>query len=86
ASIAPFESHLLDWELALQRAGNKPELALEMLDMLLQSVPETLEQLNGSAQQEDTQTLLTVIHKFHGACCYTGVPTLKTWPKRWKRH
>ncbi|WP_046003475.1 two-component sensor histidine kinase BarA [Pseudoalteromonas rubra] len=77
ASIAPFESHLLDWELALQRAGNKPELALEMLDMLLQSVPETLSQLSESAQQEDTQTLLTVIHKFHGACCYTGVPTLK---------
>ena len=77
-SPAPFESNCLDWSLALQRAGGKGELALEMLNMLLQSVPETLSQLNEAIEQNDCQTVLSVIHKFHGACCYTGVPKLKS--------
>ncbi|WP_440055568.1 two-component sensor histidine kinase BarA [Pseudoalteromonas sp. T1lg65] len=76
-SVPPFESSQLDWTLALQRAGNKPDLALEMLNMLLSSVPETLQQLETAQQQNDTQSLLRVVHKFHGACCYTGVPNLK---------
>ncbi|WP_419148810.1 two-component sensor histidine kinase BarA [Pseudoalteromonas 'SMAR'] len=76
-SVPPFESHMLDWPLALQRAGNKPDLALEMLNMLLTSAAETLEQIETAHEQSDVQTLLKVIHKFHGACCYTGVPTLK---------
>ena len=76
-SVPPFESHMLDWPLALQRAGNKPDLALEMLNMLLTSAAETLEQIEAAHEQGDLQTLLKVIHKFHGACCYTGVPTLK---------
>ncbi|MCF2856527.1 two-component sensor histidine kinase BarA [Pseudoalteromonas sp. SMS1] len=77
SSVAPFESHLLDWNLALQRAGNKPHLALEMLNMLLQSVPETIDLLNTASEHEDPEQLLKIVHKFHGACCYTGVPKLK---------
>ncbi|KZN66774.1 two-component sensor histidine kinase BarA [Pseudoalteromonas luteoviolacea] len=77
SSVAPFDSHLLDWNLALQRAGNKPHLALEMLNMLLQSVPETIELLHAASEQEDPEQLLKIVHKFHGACCYTGVPKLK---------
>ncbi|KZN53363.1 two-component sensor histidine kinase BarA [Pseudoalteromonas luteoviolacea] len=77
SSVAPFESHLLDWNLALQRSGNKPHLALEMLNMLLQSVPETIDHLNEASEQEDPEQLLKIVHKFHGACCYTGVPKLK---------
>ncbi|MEQ2353279.1 two-component sensor histidine kinase BarA [Pseudoalteromonas piscicida] len=76
-SVPPFNSQMLDWGLALQRAGNKPDLALEMLNMLLSSVPETLQQLESAQDAEDLPTLLKVVHKFHGACCYTGVPTLK---------
>lgn len=73
----PFTSSSLDWSLALQRAGGKHELALEMLNMLLLSVPETLRLLEEATQDEDCEHLLSIIHKFHGACCYTGVPKLK---------
>ena len=77
-SPAPFESNRIDWTLALQRAGGKSELALEMLNMLLLSVPETLNLLIKAIDDKDCQQVLTIVHKFHGACCYTGVPKLKS--------
>jgi|TARA_Y100000782_G_scaffold29956_1_gene33455 two-component system sensor histidine kinase BarA len=77
-SEPPFESARLDWQLALQRAGGKEELALEMLNMLLLSVPETLRLLNEAIEKEDCEHVLSIVHKFHGACCYTGVPKLKS--------
>ena len=73
-STAPFNSTRLDWALALQRAGGKPELANEMLNMLLLSVPETLNLLNQAIVSNDCPQVLSVINKFHKACCYTGVP------------
>lgn len=76
-TTTPFDSHLLDWEQALQRAGGKNDLALEMLNMLLQSVPETIQLINAAMMSNNLEHLLTIIHKFHGACCYTGVPKLK---------
>ncbi|BBN81031.1 histidine kinase [Pseudoalteromonas sp. A25] len=77
-STAPFESPLLDWQLALQHAGGKPDLALEMLNMLLDGLEDLLNTLEQAYEQKDAQALLSVIHKFHGACCYTGVPKLKS--------
>ncbi|KPM81803.1 two-component sensor histidine kinase BarA [Pseudoalteromonas lipolytica] len=77
-SEPPFDSARLDWQLALQRAGGKEELALEMLNMLLLSVPETLRLLNEAIEKEDCEHVLSIVHKFHGACCYTGVPKLKS--------
>ncbi|GAA59615.1 two-component system, NarL family, sensor histidine kinase BarA [Pseudoalteromonas sp. BSi20652] len=77
-SPAPFQSSRIDWPQALQRAGGKNELALEMLNMLLLSVPETLKLLVKAIDDKDCQQVLSIIHKFHGACCYTGVPKLKS--------
>ncbi len=76
-SQPPFKSKSIDWELALQRAGRKTDLAHEMLNMLLFSLPETLSNLEKAIKAEDLSLLLQVVHKFHGACCYTGVPNLK---------
>ncbi|MET0379023.1 MAG: ATP-binding protein [Spongiibacteraceae bacterium] len=65
----------VDIALCLQRARQKPDLARDMLagvlDML-PSVQQTLTTADLSAEQ-----LLTVIHKLHGACCYTGTPQLQ---------
>ncbi|WP_288337232.1 two-component sensor histidine kinase BarA [uncultured Pseudoalteromonas sp.] len=77
-SPAPFESSRIDWPLALQRAGGKNELALEMLNMLLLSIPETLNLLTKAIDDEACEQVLSIVHKFHGACCYTGVPKLKS--------
>jgi len=69
--------HHIDWPLALQRAAGKQDLALEMLGMLLTSVPETKQNMQAFMEQEEVESLMKVVHKFHGACCYTGVPKLK---------
>ncbi|WP_105213701.1 two-component sensor histidine kinase BarA [Pseudoalteromonas sp. T1lg22] len=76
-STPPFASNGLNWDLALQRAGGKEDLAQEMLNMLLLSIPETVSLIEEAMTAKDHQRLLSIIHKFHGACCYTGVPKLK---------
>ena len=66
----------IDWSLALKHAANKPDLAREMLQMLINTVPDNLEQIALAMDEEDQPRLLHLIHKLHGACCYTGVPRL----------
>ena len=69
--------HHVDWPLALTRAAGKQELAVEMFVMLVNSLPELLESIKQNYADDNLDLLLSVIHKFHGACCYTGVPKLK---------
>mgnify|MGYP003137674897 FL=1 len=69
--------NLIDWQMSLQRAGGKPGLAKDMLQMLLTSLPQTQQALNVAIAANDNEQLLQLIHKLHGACCYTGVPALK---------
>ena len=70
-------SHYIDWSLSLQRAGGKAELALEMLQMLCSSLPESFQHIQQSWQAGDAEQLLHHVHKLHGATCYSGVPQLK---------
>ena len=78
AHLPEFLNHpILDWSLALNRSAGKEELAIEMFTMLLRSLPQALEQLNQGIQQHNYDTVLSEVHKLHGACCYTGVPKLK---------
>lgn len=67
----------VDWKMALNRAAGKTDLAIEMLVMLVNSLPSTIEDINRCSEERDLTKLLEVIHKFHGACCYTGLPKLK---------
>ncbi len=71
------QSNRIDWTLAKQRAGGKTDLAIDMLSMLLDSLPESAEQIQLAIDDEDTPAILKHVHKLHGACCYTGVPKLK---------
>lgn len=68
---------VFDWKLALQRSGNRPQLAAEMLVMLVNSLAETKEVLLHSMKQENLPSLSATIHKLNGACCYNGVPGLE---------
>ncbi len=68
----------LDWELALRQSAGKPDLAKEMLTMLVDSFAEVEASINQAMAQEiNEQELDAVIHKFHGGCSYSGVPTLQ---------
>ncbi len=68
---------LIVWDECLERAGNKPELAKEMLSMLIESIPEARHKIQHAHQAKDTQDLLNHVHKLHGATCYCGVPELR---------
>ena len=68
---------LIDWTQALQRAAGKAELAQEMLQLLIQSLPQASRQIQQAITDNEQQLLLHALHKLHGACCYSGVPRLK---------
>jgi two-component system sensor histidine kinase BarA len=67
---------VIDWPLALKRAGNKEDLAKEMLKGLVQSLPETKLHISEALASQDVEQLKMLVHKLNGACCYSGVPNL----------
>ena len=70
--------HHIDWPMALQRAAGKRDLAIQMLDLTLKSIPATVESINHGMKEDDVEQVIKAIHKFHGACCYTGIPKIKS--------
>jgi two-component system sensor histidine kinase BarA len=67
---------IIDWSLAMQRAGNKVVLARDMLQGLVSSLPETKQMVSEALTSQDLEQLKTLVHKLNGACCYSGVPNL----------
>ncbi len=70
-------SDYIDWELALKLAGNKRDLAEELLDLFMKSLPAEKEKILQSYKKQRLPELLQYIHKLHGAACYCGIPRLK---------
>ena len=68
---------VLDWEDALMRSANKPDLAIKLLTMMIDSVDEEKEALARAWQAHDRQQLGQVAHRILGASRYTGVPELR---------
>ncbi|ADO47202.1 two-component sensor histidine kinase BarA [[Enterobacter] lignolyticus] len=67
----------LDWQLAMRQAANKPDLAREMLQMLIAFLPEVRNKVEEQLVGEEPENLIDAIHKLHGSCGYSGVPRLK---------
>ncbi len=91
---------VLDWTLANQRANHNQELAKELFGLLIKELPQNQMDLLKAGKNRDLDTLKTLTHKIHGACCYCGVPALhndiakletalkceqKEWPSYLKR-
>lgn len=69
---------IIDWELCIRLAGNKTELAEEILDLLMSSLSEDLSTINNLYTERNYKELLRKVHTLHGALCYCGLPRLKT--------
>ncbi|WP_417760993.1 two-component sensor histidine kinase BarA [Shewanella sp.] len=67
----------VNWAMCLVQANNNESLALEMLQMLHDSIPETHSHIEQALEQHDHDVMLKTVHKLHGACCYSGVPDLQ---------
>lgn len=77
--ITPSLATAIDWEQALKQAAGKEDLALEMLHMLIDTLPDVQALIEQALETDNVsqEALLHAIHKLHGSCAYSGVPRLK---------
>jgi two-component system sensor histidine kinase BarA len=75
--LQPDVAPSLDWALALRQAANKADLARDLLQMLLDFLPEVEERVESAIAKNDVTALREIIHKLHGSASYSGVPRLK---------
>ncbi|MCK8174855.1 two-component sensor histidine kinase BarA, partial [Erwinia amylovora] len=64
----------LDWAMALSQAANKPDLARDLLQMLVDFLPEVQKLVELYSAENTTSALRNIIHKLHGSASYSGVP------------
>lgn len=67
----------LDWQLALRQAAGKPDLARDMLQMLIDFLPEVRNKIEEQLVGENPNGLVDLVDKLHGSCGYSGVPRMK---------
>ncbi len=71
------ESEVFDWQDALTRAANKPDLAAKLIMMMLDTIADEKEVLTQAWQARDRSMLSQIAHRILGASRYTGVPQLR---------
>ncbi|WP_172380308.1 two-component sensor histidine kinase BarA [Vibrio sp. Vb339] len=71
---------IIDWQAAMKQAANKEDLARDMLQMLVDFIPEVYEAADKAIEDSDypIEELIHIIHKMHGSSSYSGVPRLKS--------
>lgn len=67
----------IDWDLSMKLAGNKKDLAIDILSMLINSLPNELKEIQTLFDTKKYTELTRKVHKLHGAICYCGTPRLK---------
>lgn len=67
----------VDINLCLKLANNKPALARDMLNMLLNGLATEKQQINSALANNNYEELGELIHRLYGSSCYCGVPRLK---------
>jgi len=75
-NIEPIDKPI-NWSMSLNLAGNKQDLAIDMLDMLIEHLDIDKKNILDAYKQRNFEDLSSHVHKLHGACCYVGVPKLK---------
>lgn len=71
------EPQVLDHEEGLRLAAGKADLAEDMLNMLIASLPDERNRIASASDNEDSSALLESVHRLHGATRYCGVPQLR---------
>ncbi len=67
----------VDIPLSLKLANNKPTLARDMLEMLINNLSGERSAINQAYEDQDFDQLEELVHRLYGSCCYCGVPRLK---------
>jgi len=66
----------VDLSSCLKLAKGKRDLAKDMLSMLLNSLPQDVEDISAYRKEEQYEALHEIVHRIHGGACYCGVPRL----------
>lgn len=69
---------IIDWNLATKIAGNKKEIAEEILEMFIKNLPKDIKAIKQLYLAQKYSELSQQVHKLHGTICYCGLPRLKT--------
>ncbi len=75
------KTDIIDWQACLELSNNNKDLAIELLTMLVNDLPDYEEKIRAAYAQHDIALIKHHLHKLHGACCYCGVPALRTLVK-----
>jgi len=73
-AVAP---RLYDVDIALSRANESPELATEMLHLLIESLPEAMDGLSSNKGKNDPAALAQTLHKLAGGVLFSGATQLE---------
>ena len=74
---AQSQPEVLDNEEGLRLAAGKPDLAVDMLSMLLAGLPGDRQAIRQARASGERTTLIERVHRLHGATRYCGVPQLR---------
>ena len=72
------KSSPVDISLCLKLANNKPALAHDMLQMMLNSLLAEKAEINYAMTNNKISVLGELVHRLYGSSCYCGVPHLKS--------
>ena len=70
-------SDILDWQDALTRSANKPELAAKLIMMMIDTINDEKQALIRAWEAHDRNMLAQIAHRILGGSRYTGVPQLR---------
>ena len=68
---------ILDWQDALTRSANKPDLAAKLIIMMLDTINDEKQALIQAWENRDRYMLAQIAHRILGGSRYTGVPQLR---------
>ncbi|MGP9688866.1 ATP-binding protein [Psychrobacter sp. AOP22-C1-C5] len=68
---------ILDWQDALTRSANKPDLAAKLIIMMLDTINDEKQALTQAWDNRDRHMLAQIAHRILGGSRYTGVPQLR---------
>lgn len=69
---------VIDWNLSMKLAGNKADIAEEMLKLFVSHLPQDISLIKQYHKSKDYLELQRLLHRLRGALCYCGLPRLKT--------
>ena len=68
---------IIDVELGKKLLGDKEDIIDDILELLIDSLPNELATIQRSYAKEEYERMLSVVHRLHGAVCYSPTPRLK---------